>query len=115
MRRARVIVIAAALALGGSAPALAQTSSSPAGWGPPAGEGAGGGWYWPYDCRGNPMGPAVYLPPGAAPAGGGGAGGAAPTPINPAQLAQQALGEMIFPDPTIHMNPDPAKGDQIVG
>ena len=101
---------------GGSAPVCTYTPLSPQesqfadenaaqGWGPAKGTGPGG-WYrevCTVDAQGNTSGIVVWLaaPPGA-------------PPVDPAALAQQALGFAPLYTPAIHLNP-PANRDQLVG
>jgi hypothetical protein len=71
-------------------------------------KGVTGDYYYVYDCNGNPTGQVVFIPTGSA-------GPASTVPaVNPAALAAQALKQITFPTPVIHMNPDVTR-DQLTG
>jgi hypothetical protein len=71
-------------------------------------KGVVGDYYYVYDCQGNPTGQVVFIPTGSS----GPAGTIAP--VDPAALAAQALKQITFPTPVIHMNPDVTQ-DQLTG
>jgi hypothetical protein len=71
-------------------------------------KGVTGDYYYVYDCHGNPTGQTVFVPTGSP-----GPVATVP-PVDPAALAVQAVKQITFPTPVIHMNPDVAR-DQLTG